>query len=42
MLNLNDQNIHENPFKISFEEMAATTPFFSVNKEDDDVELETV
>ena len=40
MLNLNDKNFHENPFKISEEDLAAATRTFNViEEEDDDIEL---
>ena len=42
MLNLNYKNLHENPFKISEEDMAIAAPFFNVIEEDqdDDIELD--
>ena len=40
MLNLNDKNLDENPFKISEEEMAAATPSFNVIEEDEDYDIE--
>ena len=36
MLNLNNGNLHENPFEISGEDMAAATPFFNIIEEADD------
>ena len=36
MLNLNDGNLHENPFEISGEDMAAAAPSFNIIEEDDD------
>ena len=41
MLNLNDENLHENPLKIQEEDMATAAPSFNVNEEDegDDIEL---
>ena len=36
MLNLNDGNLHENPFEILGEDMAAAVPSFSIIEEDDD------
>ena len=42
MLNLNVKNLHENPFEILEEEMAAAAPSFNVIEEDrdDDTELD--
>ena len=42
MLNLNDNNLHENPLEISVEDMVAAAPSFNVieEDEDDDIELE--
>ena len=40
MLNLNDKNLDENPFKISEEDMAAATPSFNVIEEDEDYDIE--
>ena len=42
MLNLNDKNLHKNPFEISEEDMAAAAPSFNVIEEDehDDIELD--
>ena len=42
MLNSNDKNLHENPFEIQEEDMAAAAPSFNVIKEDeaDDIELD--
>ena len=44
MLNLNDKNLHENPFEISEEDMAIATPAFNAieENEDDDIELDIV
>ena len=45
MLNLNDGNLHENPFEISGEDMAAAAPSFSIIEEDDDddyIDLEII
>ena len=36
MLNLNDGNLHKNPFEISGEDMAAVAPSFNIIEEDDD------
>ena len=36
MLKLNDGNLHENPFEISGEDMAAAAPSFNIIEEDDD------
>ena len=36
MLILNDGNLHENPFEISGEDMAAAAPSFNIIEEDDD------
>ena len=42
MLNLNDKNLHENPFEILEEDMVAAAPSFNVIEEceDDDIELD--
>ena len=40
MLNLNDKNLHENPFEMSEEDMAAAAPSFNVIKEDEDDDIE--
>ena len=40
MLNLNDKNLHENPFEISGENMAGAAPFFNVTEEDEDDDIE--
>ena len=42
MLNLNNKNLHENPFEISEEDMAAAAPSFNIieENEDDDIELD--
>ena len=40
MLNLNDNNLHENPFEISEEDMAAAAPSFNVMEEDEDDDIE--
>ena len=40
MLNLNDKNLHENPFEILEEDMAAAAPSFNVIEEDEDVDIE--
>ena len=42
MLNLNHKNLHENPFEILEEDMAAAAPSFNVIEEDqdDDIELD--
>ena len=42
MLNLNNKNLHKNPFKISEEDMVAAAPSFNVIEEDqdDDIELD--
>ena len=41
MLNLNDKNLHENPFVISEEDIAAAAPFNVIEEdEDDDIELD--
>ena len=46
MLNLNDGNLHENPFEISGEDMAATAPSFNIIEEDgnddDYIDLEII
>ena len=44
MLNLNDKNLHENPFEISEEDMATGAPAFNAieENEDDDIELDIV
>ena len=36
MLNLNDENLHENPFELSGEDIAAAAPSFNIIEEDDD------
>ena len=36
MLNLNDGNLHENPFEISGEDMAEAAASFNIIEEDDD------
>ena len=42
MLNLNDKNLHENPFEILEKDMVAAAPSFNVIEEceDDDIELD--
>ena len=41
MLNLNDKNLHENPFEISEEDMATAAPCNVIEEdEDDDIELD--
>ena len=40
MLNLNDKNLHENPFEILEEDMAAASPSFNVIEEDEDDDIE--
>ena len=40
MLNLNDKNLHENPFEISGENMAGAAPFLNVIEEDEDDDIE--
>ena len=42
ILNLNDNNLHENPLEISMEDMVAAAPSFNVIEEDeeDDIELD--
>ena len=42
MLYLNDKNLHDNPFEILEEDMAAGAPSFNVieKDEDDDIELD--
>ena len=42
MPNLNDKNLHENPFEILEEDMVAAAPSFNVTEEDkdDDIELD--
>ena len=40
MLNLNDNNLRENPFEISEEDMAAAAPSFNVMEEDEDDDIE--
>ena len=40
MLNLNDENLHKNPFQILEENMAADTPSFNVIEEDEDDDIE--
>ena len=40
VLNLNDENLHKNPFQISEENMAADTPSFNVIEEDEDDDIE--
>ena len=44
MLNLNDKNLHENPFEISEEDMTTAAPALNVieENEDDDIELDIV
>ena len=44
MLNLNDKNLHENPFEISEEDMDTAAPAFNAieENEDDDIELDIV
>ena len=44
MLNLNDKNLHENPFEILEEDMATAAPAFNAieENEDDDIELDIV
>ena len=45
MLNLKDRNLHENPFEISGEGMAAAAPSFNITEEDDDddyIDLEII
>ena len=46
MLNLNDGNLHENPFEISGEDMAVAAPSFNIIEEDDDdddyIDLEVI
>ena len=39
MLNLNNKNLHKNPFEISEEDMAAAVPSFNVNEEDEDDDI---
>ena len=40
MLNLNDKNLHKNPFEISEEDMAAAAHSFNVIEEDEDDDIE--
>ena len=42
MLNINDKNLHENPFKVLEEDMATAARSFNVIEEgeDDDIELD--
>ena len=40
MLNLNYKNLHENPFEISEEDVAAAEPSFNVIEEDEDDGIE--
>ena len=40
MLNLNDKNLHENPFEKSGENMAGAAPFLNVIEEDEDDDIE--
>ena len=40
MLNLNDKNLHENPFGIWEEDMTAAAPSFNVIEEDEDHDIE--
>ena len=40
MLNLNDNNLHENPLEISMEDMVAAAPSFNVIEEDEDDDIE--
>ena len=44
MLNLNDKNLHENPFEILEEDMTTAAPALNVieENEDDDIELDIV
>ena len=39
MLNLNDKNLHENPFEILEEDMAIAVPSFNVIEEDEDDDI---
>ena len=40
MLNINDKNLHENPFKILEEDMATAARSFNVIEEDEDDDIE--
>ena len=40
MLNINDKNLHENPFKVLEEDMATAARSFNVIEEDEDDDIE--